>query len=326
MKKFLRFLLKVISLLILVSFLFFFWASSPTLHKEEYSKIVEVDIPISISNDSIYSIVTYNIGYLSGMTNNRAVEKKKSLFDSNLELVKKEFGNLNPDIIGFQEIDYNSSRSFGVNQQDEIANLGYAYIGQAVNWDETYVPFPYYPISAHFGKINSGQSILSKYPILEQNRIVLERDGTNWFYRDAFYLDRILQVVKIQLDNEQEIIVMNLHLDAFNKELRKVQFDRVMVEFNNYKKEFPVILMGDFNSDPTYPNPVINQLLNDESLGNAAFKKDDYSFTFNSNVPFERLDFIFYEMSKIEILDSRVLQEFGQASDHYPVYMQFKIK
>ena len=326
MKKFLRFLLKVISLLILVSFLFFFWASSPTLHKEEYSKIVEVDIPISISNDSIYSIVTYNIGYLSGMTNNRAVEKQKLLFDSNLELVKKEFGALNPDIIGFQEIDYNSSRSFGVNQQDEIASLGYAYIGQAVNWDETYVPFPYYPISAHFGKINSGQSILSKYPILEQNRIVLERDGTNWFYRDAFYLDRILQVVKIQLDNEQEIIVMNLHLDAFNKELRKVQFDRVMVEFNNYKKEFPVILMGDFNSDPTYPNPVIDQLLNDESLGNAAFKKDNYSFTFNSDVPFERLDFIFYEMSKIEILDSRVLQEFGQASDHYPVYMQFKIK
>ena len=84
--------------------------------------------------------------------------------------------------------------------------------------------------------------------------------------------------------------------------------------------------MGDFNSDPTYPNPVINQLLNDESLGNAAFKKDDYSFTFNSDVPFERLDFIFYEMSKIEILDSRVLQEFGQASDHYPVYSQLKLK
>jgi endonuclease/exonuclease/phosphatase family metal-dependent hydrolase len=326
MKRFLRFLLKVISLFILVSFLFFFWASSSTLNKEEYSKIVKVDIPISISKDSIYSIVTYNIGYLSGMTNNRAVEKQKSLFDFNLELVKKEFGILNPDIIGFQEIDYNSSRSFGINQQDEIASLGYAYIGQAVNWDERYLPFPYYPISAHFGKINSGQSILSKYPILEQKRIVLERDQTNWFYRDVFYLDRILQVVKIQLDNEQEIIVMNLHLDAFNKELRKEQFDRVMVEFTSYKEEFPVILMGDFNSDPEYSDAVIQHLLEDKTFGNAAFKKQDYSFTFNTDIPFERLDFIFYDMSKIEMLDSRVLVELGQASDHYPVYMQFRFK
>ena len=326
MKKFSRFLLIVISLLIIFSFLFFFWASSSTLNKEEYSKIIEVDIPISISNDSVYSIVTYNIGYLSGMTNNRAVEKQKSLFDTNLELVKKEVRTLNPDIIGFQEIDYNSSRSFGVNQQDEIASLGYAYIGQAVNWDETYVPFPYYPISAHFGKINSGQSILSKYPILEHNRIVLERDETNWFYRDAFYLDRILQVVKIRLDNEKEIIVMNLHLDAYNKELRKVQFDRVMIEFDSYKKEFPVILMGDFNSDPAYVDPVIERLLEDETLGNAAFKKEDYSLTFNTDIPFGRLDFIFYDKTQIEMLDSRVLEEFGQASDHYPVFMQFRFK
>ncbi|MGK0307408.1 MAG: mRNA deadenylase 3'-5' endonuclease subunit Ccr4, partial [Urechidicola sp.] len=124
-----RFSLIVISLLMIFSFLFFFWASSSTLNKEEYSKIIEVDMPISISNDSVYSIVTYNIGYLSGMTNNRVVEKQKLLFDTNLELVKKGFRTLNPDIIGFQEIDYNSSRSFGVNQQDEIASLGYAYIG-----------------------------------------------------------------------------------------------------------------------------------------------------------------------------------------------------
>ncbi len=322
--QFLRFLLKVISLLILASILFFFWASSSTLKKEDYSKILKVETPISISNDSIYSIVTYNIGYLSGMTNNRAVEKHKTLFDSNLELVKKKFRVLNPDIIGFQEIDYNSSRSFGINQQEEIANLGYAHIGQVVNWDETYVPFPYYPISAHFGKINSGQSILSKYPILEHTRIVLERDKTNWFYRDAFYLDRILQVAKIRLDNMKEIIVMNLHLDAFNKELRKVQFEFVMTKYDNYKKEFPVILMGDFNSDPTYLNPIINELLNDDSLGNAAFKKENYSLTFNTDVPFERLDFIFYDKSQIEMIDSRVLEEFGEASDHYPVYMQFK--
>ena len=105
-----------------------------------------------------------------------------------------------------------------------------------------------------------------------------------------------------------------------------MQFDRVMIEFNSYKKEFPIILMGDFNSDPVYIDPVIERLLEDETLGNAAFNKEDYSLTFNTDMPFRRLDFIFYDKTQIVKLDSRVLEEFGQASDHYPVYMQFRFK
>ena len=260
------------------------------------------------------------------MANNKAIEKSKSLFDDNLNNVKKELQKIDADFIAFQEIDYNSSRSFNVNQQNEIASLGYSHIAKAINWDEKYVPFPYYPVSTHFGKIVSGQSILSKYPITEHERIVLKRDENNRFYRDAFYLDRLLQVVKIPLDNQEKLILMNIHLDAYSYDVRKEQLETVMKQFREYENQYPVILVGDFNSDPKYPNAVINNLLTDESLGNAAFLKGNYSLSFNTDVPFERLDYIFYNTSKIEMLDSKVLNELGQASDHFPVYMQFRLK
>ena len=58
------------------------------------------------------------------------------------------------------------------------------------------MPFPYGLPSVNFGKVVSGQSILSKYSLSDYSRIVLERVEDNPFYRDAFYLDRLVQVVQ----------------------------------------------------------------------------------------------------------------------------------
>ena len=196
------FKISVLSFLVLCSCvaIFFVWASSPTLSQKEYSVLFTNTYAQDTSNDSIYSIVTYNIGYLSGMTNNTIAEKPKSLFDTNLLKVKSEFYSLKPDIIAFQEIDYGAARSYFMDQQDEIAKLGYNYVAKAVNWDETYVPFPYWPPSIHFGKTVSGQSILSKYPLTQHERVVLQRVSDAPFYRDALYLERLAQVSSVLLE------------------------------------------------------------------------------------------------------------------------------
>ena len=160
MKRFLKFLSRFFLLLIIACVIFFFWASSSTLDETEYAKLTEVNNKPDVDNDSVFGIVTYNIGYLSGMTNNKAVEKPKSLFDNNLQKVIQETQKINPDIIAFQEIDYDASRSYNVNQEEKIADLGYNYRAKTINWDERYLPFPYWPISMHFGKVVSGQSII----------------------------------------------------------------------------------------------------------------------------------------------------------------------
>lgn len=325
MKSFFRLFLRLLLLLTVVFVLFFFWASSPTMNEETYAKTFTHSYDTPVSNDSVYSIVTYNIGYLSGMTNNRAVAKPKSLFDGNLQKVVTEVKKITPDIIALQEVDYNASRSYEVNQEEELAKLGYNYVARGVNWDEHYVPFPYWPPSMHFGKVVSGQSILSKYELKDYERIVLERVADNPFYRDALYLDRLVQVVKVTLDGKQ-VVVINLHLEAFDKPTRVRQFEYVLNLFNSYKTKFPTILLGDFNSKARESDAVVQKLFTMDDVGNAAFNAENPENTFDTKNPVERIDYIFYTKNSIEYIEGSVLKSFEQASDHLPVEMKFKLK
>lgn len=325
MRKFLKYFVNFLILLIVAAIVFFFWASSSNLDKNEYDVLIINEDLKETKNDSIFSIVTYNIGYLSGMTNNLPVPKPKELFDKNLEKVLTETKKVNPDIIALQEIDYNAARSYNINQQNEIAKLGYKYTAQAVNWDETYLPFPYWPPTMHFGKVISGQSIISKFPLKDHQRIVLDRVANAPFYRDAFYLERLAQIVKVTL-NEQEVVLINVHLEAFDKQTRSNQFEEVLTIFNKYKEKYPTILLGDFNSSARDEAAVIKKIFAMENVGNAAFEMINIENTFNSKNPFERIDYIFYTKNSIEYISGKVLNEFEQASDHLPVQMSFRLK
>ncbi|MBT3742445.1 Metal-dependent hydrolase, endonuclease/exonuclease/phosphatase family [Polaribacter sp. Hel1_33_78] len=325
MKQFVKYFLRFLVIIIIAFIAFFFWASSSTLNSTEYKVVSELENKVKPENDTIFSIVTYNIGYLSGMTNNRAIEKPKQLFDNNMNKVLLETKNVNPDIIAFQEIDYNASRSYNVNQETEIAALGFNYAAKAVNWDERYLPFPYWPIKMHFGKVVSGQSIISKYPLKEHQRIVLQRVESEPFYRDAFYLERLAQVVKVVL-NGQEVVLINIHLEAFDKATRVNQFEEVLAIFNKYKNDYPTILLGDFNSRARDKDAVIQKMFAMKGIGNAAFDMNNLGNTFDTKNPFERIDYIFYTKNSIEYISGKVLNQFEQASDHLPVEMQFKLK
>ena len=325
MKKAIRLIATFLLILIIFFTLFFLWASSPNLSEKEYSKLITNPIKSKTKNDSLYSIITYNIGYLSGMTNNRAVEKPKSLFESNLKKVNYLLDSLNADVIAFQEIDYASKRSFKVNQQDEIAKLGYTYIAQSINWDEKYLPFPYWPPSLHFGEMLSGQSILSKFPLKEHKRIVLNRVANAPFYRDALYLERLAQVVKTSIENK-EVIIINTHLEAFDEPTRIQQLYAVLSLFKKYAADYPTFLLGDFNSEANSDDSAIQELISMPDVGNAAFDKNNIENTFSSIDPFKRIDYIFYTKSSIEYIEGKVLKEFGDISDHLPVYMKFRLK
>lgn len=314
-----------IILVLLIGFVgFFFWSSSSVHPVEEYNKIILTNMENSVKNDSVFSLLTYNIGYLSGMTNNLPIAKSKSLFDGNLSKVKAILKPLNIDILAFQEIDYASARSFDINQQLEIAELGYPFVAQAVNWDKRYLPFPYFPISMQFGHVYSGQSILSHFPVKSQKRLVLDAVADAPFYWTSFYLDRLAQVVEIQIKN-RTVIVINVHLEAFDKSTRVKQTKKVLALYNSYKNEYPTLLVGDFNSDIRFPDASIAPIINCPDIGIAAFNKP-YSNTFNSINPTERIDYIFYNKNFIEEIGSRVLTEMGDASDHLPLMIRFKLK
>ena len=325
MKKILQKLVVVLLLLFVALAIFFFWASAPTLNEKDYESLIVNDYETTISNDSVHSIIAYNIGYLSGMTNNLPVAKPKELFDKNLQIVMAQVKKEQPDIIAFQEIDYDANRSYHINQEAEIAKLGYNYVAHAVNWDETYVPFPYWPPSMHFGKVVSGQSIISKYPLKNHKRDVLERVASNPFYRDALYLERLLQIATVTIKG-REVVLMNVHLEAFDKATRVKQFNYVLQLFNEFRKDTPTILLGDFNSAAQEKDAIIQKMFAQTNVGNAAFDKNNIVNTSDSRNPLKRIDYIFYSSNTIEYISGSVLKSFGEASDHLPVEMKFKLK
>jgi len=324
MKRLFKALIRIILIFFILTVGFFFWGSTAVHPLKDRNKLINLDIKNAASNDSIFSILTYNIGYLSGMTNNLPIAKPKSLFDSNLAKVKTVFNSLNIDILTFQEIDYASARSYDVNQQLEIAKLGYPYIGQTVNWDKRYLPFPEWPISLQFGRIYSGQSVLSKFPIKSQKRIVLQPVADAPFYRTAFYLDRLAQVDKIDI-NGKTLVVINVHLEAFDKLTRSEQTLKIRDLYNAYKDKFPTLLVGDFNSDMKFSDASIAPIINSPNIGIAIYNKP-YPNTFNSVKPTKRIDYIFYNKNFIEEVSSRIVTEMGDASDHLPLLMIFKLK
>lgn len=325
MKKFLKFLFIGFIGLFFILVGFYIWASSPNLALNKYNDLSSFKYQSQIKNDSIHSIITYNIGYLSGMTNNLAVEKPKSLFEQNLNKVIYELKKTDADILAFQEIDFDANRSFHINQQEEIAKLGYKYGGQNVNWDKKYVPFPYYPFSLHFGKIISGQAVLSKYTIVNQERVELLRNNKNPFYYDSFYLDRLAQIVKIII-NDKTLVLINVHLEAYDRETRAKQMQKIKSLYIKYYMDFPTILLGDFNSDTNVSDASIGLLLKLPHMGCAAFDPVKPANTFSSELPTKRLDYIFYNDNFIHEVKGMVLHQFDKASDHLPLQMNFKFK
>ncbi|MEM8615286.1 MAG: endonuclease/exonuclease/phosphatase family protein, partial [Cyanobacteria bacterium P01_H01_bin.105] len=249
----LKWVLAILGSLTLAFALFYAWATAGSYPREKYTEILIYDVDVTAAEANTLSLVSYNIGYLSGLTNQEAVERPKALFDEHLASAIATLRAINPDIIAFQEIDIASKRSYNVNQLDALAQaLGLANAGLAINWNKNYVPFPYWPISAHFGKIVSGQAVLSRYPIAENQRTVLEKVASRPFFYNAVYLDRLAQVTKVTI-NDRSLVVINVHLEAFDNPTRFSQTRAVREMAETYAQDYPVVLVGDFNSAVNRP-------------------------------------------------------------------------
>lgn len=326
----------VIVLLVIGISIFYFWASSSSLPENKLSEIINHPDPTPPPPASnTFTIMTMNIGYLSGMTNNLPMETKKELFDTNMNTFLQLLDKIKPDVLAVQEIDFDSKRSFYVNQFQTIAgNTNLKYTALAVNWDKKYVPFPYWPPSVHFGKVVSGQGVLSQWPMASTERVVLLKPMDKPFYYNALYLDRLVQIVKIKI-GDVILVVLNVHLEAFDHETREKQAQRVLNIYRGYKDNFPVILLGDFNCIPPDAgqkksfidepdidftgDKTIHLFLAEKSLKPAELD----TVTFPSDKPTRKLDYIFYNFEKIVLLKTFAPEI--DSSDHLPLVMEFSL-
>ncbi|MEX0797989.1 MAG: endonuclease/exonuclease/phosphatase family protein, partial [Bacteriovoracaceae bacterium] len=235
---------------------------------------------------------------------------------------------------------FDSGRSHHFDQLKflgEKCNMNYAYV---TCWSANYIPYPYWPIRKHFGKMLSGGGILSRFPIVNNEVFLHKKPAANSWWYNLFYLYRFTQIATIKIAGK-EMAVANNHLEAFNKKNRRDQA-KTMVKRLNLNKDV-LAAGGDFNTTPPnatrksgfegYPKDDYEDDSTYESLVSGLFlkdalKTDDYLreekrwFTFSSVKPSRKLDYIFVK-EDIPLEEFEVIQT--PVSDHFPVQAKIRL-
>lgn len=230
-----------------------------------YSRIEDnqVIVPSEIANEASvktgekYTIVTQNIGFgaytqdftffMDGGKQSWA-ESEESVIEC-IEKATSIVEGFNPDFILFQEVDFDSTRSYHVNQR-EILEKSFASCSGAfaVNYDSAFLM---YPFTEPHGASRAGILTLSKYNISSALRRSLPISETVSKFLD---LDRCYSKSRIPVENGKELVLYNVHLSAYggSDEIRTAQMTMLFEDIKaEYEKGNYCVCGGDFNHDFT---------------------------------------------------------------------------
>ncbi|MCI2061823.1 MAG: endonuclease [Eubacteriaceae bacterium] len=251
----------------------------------------------SVRAGSDVSLLSWNIGYAGlGAGSDFFMDGGKGVADADRATVKKYLkgientafsGKNKADITMFQEVDIDSSRSYDIDESKTLKRGSSMF---ALNFSVRFIPYPLPPI----GKVNAGLMVDSEYPVKSAKRISLPCPF-KWPVRLA-NLKRCLLVNYIPIkDSDKYLVVVDLHLEAYDNGSGKAAQTRVLKKFllQEYKKGNYVIAGGDFNQEfpgvtDVYPNTHLDLwkvgMLEQSSI------PDGFSFAYDTSTPSCRLD------------------------------------
>ena len=220
---------------------------------DEETLIVKGEATHSIRITDELNVLSWNLGYgglgedadffMDGGTS--VVTGDETGVKMNMTRMISQMQELYPDIILLQEVDQNSKRSFYVDETDMMAKaFPNTETTFAQNYKVAFVPYPIPPI----GKVNSGIMTLSSYPVQSATRVQLPCPF-KWPVRVA-NLKRCLSIHRIPVNGtERELVVINLHLEAFDSGEGKIAQTKALAELMNkeLEKDNYIIVGGDFN-------------------------------------------------------------------------------
>lgn len=307
----------------LVLALFVYYAKLPVKTKSLNSSNTIVTYAFAPkSAGATLRVVTYNLGYAYGDKNNQGVVLSRDQVLQNLDVAVALFTRLAPDVICLQEVDFDAHRTFGIDELDYLAkHLGFYNAAYAVNWSKNYVAWPYWPVTQQFGRMVSGQGILSRFPILS-NDITIFPKPPNAFWYNWFYLDRAAQRVGLDLGSEH-LALWNVHLEAFHRPTRVAQAAE-LAQIVNVDTVPAKVVVGDFND----PRVAEKNLHGDNAVFTFIRKtmlQADLEFaeqlTFPASQPVEKLDHLFFSKDfNLMTTSTRVLP----TSDHLPLIVDLQ--
>jgi endonuclease/exonuclease/phosphatase family metal-dependent hydrolase len=127
---------------------------------------------------------------------------------------------------------------------DELNSYASIY---AVNYQVAFVPLP---ITEPMGKVNGGIAMFSRFFPEESYREALPGQYS-WPVR-LFMLDRCFIFSRFRMDNDNELVIINTHNEAFDTgDMRKRQMEHLRsIMLEEYRKGNYVVAGGDWNINP----------------------------------------------------------------------------
>lgn len=302
------------------------------------------------TGDSL-SVLSWNIGYgalgdnadffMDGGKGVKTASRER--VQQNLDDIVAAVKKINPDFAMFQEVDVNSHRSYGTDESRILGkSIPQGQMTFARNFKVAFIPYPLPPI----GKVDSGIATLSRYQIREASRISLP-SPFSWPNRLG-NLKRCLAVHRIPVSNGRELVLVNLHLEAYDDGEGKVAQTKMLRELLQKETEAGnyVIAGGDFNQIfsnvdsslyPVHEGKWTPGVIRTEDFGEGMqLLMDAETASCRSlDKPLagaEKKDFQFYIIdgficSKNVTVESIKTQNLGfHASDHNPVVLKARLK
>lgn len=230
-----------------------------------------------IDKDTL-KIVSWNIGY-AGLGEDtdffydggKAVQCSKEQTQQNLKgIIEFLKQHRDADFILLQEVDFDSKRSYHMNQYDSIRNALPEFMGwSGLNFVSPFVPIP---VTDPIGEVRSGVVILSKYAPHEVLR--LQYPGGFAFPERMFNLKRCLLTASFNMKELGNMLyINNTHNTAYDTGgMREQEFSFL----RNYLNGKPyAVTAGDWNSNPPQYHASAKEL-NDPNFSPLRMQAQDF--------------------------------------------------
>ncbi|NCB30409.1 MAG: endonuclease [Clostridia bacterium] len=299
-----------------------------------------------------FTVLSFNIGYggLGAesdffMDGGRDVRpRRKETVQKNLKGIESILGDAEADFYLLQEVDLDAKRSYGINQAALLREGRAVDAAHALNYSCRYVPFPWPPI----GRVHSGLYTMSHYVFNGEHTAVRQAlpNPFSWPLRIA-NLKRCLLITRVAIEGtEQELVLVNLHLEAYDDGAGKTAQTAQLMNFleAEYQKGNYVVAGGDFNCNFPVVDPNVWPILSLDTyvpgtIGNEALPKG-FQWAVDAVVPTCRLlnkpldapgDNQFYVIDgfilspNVELMEAHTLDRSFQYSDHNPVLLRARL-
>ncbi len=226
-------------------------------------------------------VMSYNIQHGRGMDGQVDIRRIAEV------IVREE-----PDIVALQEVDRGVERSGGVDIPGKLAEL----TGMNVFFDR----------NIEFQGGDYGNAVLTRFPVLKESNSHLR------MIREGEQRGVIHMVLEI---GGRELVFMNTHIDYRRDDSERLKNIRQFREIVETYEGLPVIISGDFND---FPGSRTHGKMKEDFIDTWEAVGEGDGFTFRSDNPDRRIDYIFLEKGKGLVPKEAWIPE-TQASDHLPL-------